>query len=475
MSRRRDRFHDDPHRGRPAARRPARSASRDGDGDLPGLDAERLPPRAGRAAERGDRRARGTGCSAPGRASGDGAGELAGRRPGDDAHPRALAAAALRGARLRPAARPRGRVEIDGKALPDLATRWDARADPPRRLHVPTRPPHAGRRGRGARQPARPGAGVPQPLRRPPVGLRLATACVLRVLRDNVEPDPPGLRRVRPRGDDGRRGLRRLRAALAASATRRASRASGPRSAGSSSGRRRRSEQGTRALDELRDGVEAAIAALGPGFLAHPGERRAARGAPRRASSTRRTTTASCCASSTGSSSCSSPRTATCCSTPTPSPTAQRALPRATTRPRGCARSPSAAAAARARRPLARRCGSSMREARRRRRLPRARPAGRSAASSGRDEAIAAPRRRRARQRRPARRGPRARVHVERRQACCAPSTTATSAPRSSAASTSRCSSCTPSSTPTPRTFELDDRRRQRAQDHRQLLHARRA
>ena len=41
-------------------------------------------------------------------------------------------------------------------------------------------------------------------------------------------------------------------------------------SAGWNSGSKAAQEQGTRALDGLRDGVEEAISALGRGFLAHP-------------------------------------------------------------------------------------------------------------------------------------------------------------------------------------------------------------
>ena len=123
-----------------------------------------------------------------------------------------------------------------------------------------------------------------------------------------------------------------------------------------------------------------------------------------------------------------------------------------------------------ARRPLA---GPAPRHgrARRRRRLPRARPAGARRLPVRSAEALPAPRRGRAR-----------------RTATC--STRSARWPRSRSAasarsvdyrnlgaeelgwSTSRCSSCTPSSNADAGTFALDDRRRQRAQDDRQLLHA---
>ena len=76
-------------------------------------------------------------------------------------------------------------------------------------------------------------------------------------------------------------------------------------------------QDGTRALDALRHGVEDAIETLGGGFLAHPANHALHARAPRRQRSTPGTTTASCCASSTGCCSCSSPRTATRCSTRT--------------------------------------------------------------------------------------------------------------------------------------------------------------
>ena len=73
-------------------------------------------------------------------------------------HPRALAAAALPGARLRPPADRQGgrarRPELP--RLPRLA----ARADPPGRLQRRPRPTHGRRRRRRPHQPAQPGAGV---------------------------------------------------------------------------------------------------------------------------------------------------------------------------------------------------------------------------------------------------------------------------------------------------------------------------
>ena len=209
----------------------------------------------------------------------------------------------------------------------------------------------------------------------------------LRLLRDNVVAHPPGVRRVRPRGDVRRRGLRRLRAALAALPRSRGSRARRPHECWLERWSQEAAKQGTRALDELRDGVEAAIAALGAGFLAHPANADAARRAAARRPRQRRTTTASCCASSTGCCSCSSPRTASSCSDPDGDATRRASATRATTRPRACARWPSAAAARRT--PT---CGAGlqlvMRRARRRRRAAPRSACPRSAASSGREQAI---------------------------------------------------------------------------------------
>ena len=92
-------------------------------------------------------------------------------------------------------------------------------------------------------------------------------------------------------------------------------------------------KQGTRALDGLRDGVEAAITALGSGFLTPGAQRRAEGGAPRRRALRRRTTTASCCGSSTGCCSCSSPRTAALLHDPDAPDDARDALRPAGTRP----------------------------------------------------------------------------------------------------------------------------------------------
>jgi hypothetical protein len=71
-------------------------------------------------------------------------------------------------------------------------------------------------------------------------------------------------------------------------------------------------EQGTRALDSLRDGVQEAISILGRGFLAHPANGPCASNC-RAAISAPRTITASFCAWSTALSSSSWPKTATCC------------------------------------------------------------------------------------------------------------------------------------------------------------------
>ena len=165
-------------------------------------------------------------------------------------------------------------------------------------------------------------------------------------------------------------------------------------------------EQGTRALDQLRDGVEAAITALGRGFLAHPANA-ALREALRTGDLTGRTTTASSSGSSTACCSCSSPRTAACCSTRAP-----RGGPAAVHRlllDRPPAAAGRAAAGDAARRPV-RRPEPRHGEARGRRRVPRAGPAGPGqlplvAGGGGR------PRRLPGRQPRPARRRPGAGVH----------------------------------------------------------------
>ena len=204
--------------------------------------------------------------------------------PATTLDPRALAAAAVRRSSATAGCTPARPVEIDGKTYP-VSHAWQ---------HAPIhlvgcrrrpRPPHAGRGRRGTAQPARPGAGAAEPLRRAPLGVRHATGCSCAAARQRP-PDPPGVRRVRPRGDVRRRGLRRLRPALAAlppvPRRGRAARAS----AGSSAGRRPPQEQGTRALDQLRDGVEEAIEALGAGSSPTRPTRELRDAAARRASST---------------------------------------------------------------------------------------------------------------------------------------------------------------------------------------------
>ena len=74
------------------------------------------------------------------------------------------------------------------------------------------------KRTAGSPPSARHGAGVPQPQRRPPVGARHQRTA-LRLLRDIVVADPPGVLRVRPRGHVPRPGVLRLRAAAGWSAT----------------------------------------------------------------------------------------------------------------------------------------------------------------------------------------------------------------------------------------------------------------
>ena len=265
----------------------------------------------------------------------------------------------------------------------------------------------------------------------------------LRLLRDNRQPDPPGLRRVRPRGDVRRRGLRRLRRCSGCvchavarrgraarrdcwlerwSQGRRRSRGPAPSTSSATASRRRsprsaRASSPTRRNAALRDALRA--------------------GRARR----RRTTTASCCGSSTGCCSCSSPRTATCCSTPTPTAAARERYDRLLLdRPAAPARR--APARARGTPTSTRACGSSWRRSAATTGCPAlglpalgqlplvargASPTSPAAQLANRDLLDA---------------DPRAGLH-DRGHGAPARSTTGTSAPRSSAASTSRCSSCT--------------------------------
>ena len=96
-----------------------------------------------------------------------GARQAARGRPRHVGHPRALAAAALPGARLRPAHRGEA-VRDRGQVLP-VSHAWQKTPDPPGRLPRRPRPP-----GRGqAVQSARPGPGAAEPLGRPPLGVRV--------------------------------------------------------------------------------------------------------------------------------------------------------------------------------------------------------------------------------------------------------------------------------------------------------------
>ena len=161
-----------------------------------------------------------------------------------------------------------GSFEIEGKSFPVSHQAghvpihllgWGADLD--------HRTPHGDRP-----RPAVDAAGAAQPGRRPPVGdpvQRRHAAAAARLRRA----DRRRLRRVRPGGDLRRRAVRRLRAALPASATSPGSRSratAAPHPAGWSSGASFAADQGQRALDQLRDGVEQAIAILGTGFLSHP-------------------------------------------------------------------------------------------------------------------------------------------------------------------------------------------------------------
>ncbi len=91
--------------------------------------------------------------------------------------------------------------------------------------------------------------------------------------------------------------------------------------------------QGTRALDQLRKGVEEAISALGAGLPRPSRQRRAAAQAPGRASSPPTTTTATCSAWSIACSSSSWPRIGGCCSIRRPRPRPRPSTPASTPPP----------------------------------------------------------------------------------------------------------------------------------------------
>ena len=222
---------DDPHRGRAAAGRPAAACRRPRQGPRrPARRGLRLPPNEplNEAIVRSWNRLVGAWASFQ-----RGAREAARRRPRDDDHARALAAGPVRGARLRPPADANA-VEIDGKIYP-VSHAWDERADPPGRLQRVARPAHARASPAQPQSPHGPRPGAAQPLRGAAVGLRHERPAAAAAARQLVA-DPAGVRRVRPRGDDGRRGLRGLRRCSGWSATRRGSRARSRTSAGSSAG-----------------------------------------------------------------------------------------------------------------------------------------------------------------------------------------------------------------------------------------------
>ena len=216
------------------------------------------------------------------------------------------------------------------------------------------------------------------------------------------------------------------------------------KSAGSSAGRRRRSGRHPRARRAARR-RRARDRGARPRLPRAAGERRAARRATRRRASTARATTASCSGWSTGCCSCSSPRTATPCCCPTTARRSGSTRASATTRYYATKR-------------LRRLVGPPSRRPRPRPlRADQARsrgwlhdggqpcsalpPLGSVLWDPGHD---GAPQRRAARQRGAARGDPRA---LATSRAAGGPSTSGTSARRSSAPSTSRCSSCTPRST----------------------------
>ena len=115
--------------------------------------------------------------------------------------------------RLQTATRGRDR----GQGVPGLA-RLGARADPPRRLQRPARPPHAGVAGAADAEPARARPGAPEPLRRAPLGLRLERPAAA-VLRDNSSLTRQAYVEFDLEADVRRRGLRRLRRCSGSSAT----------------------------------------------------------------------------------------------------------------------------------------------------------------------------------------------------------------------------------------------------------------
>ena len=180
----------------------------------------RLPPRPRPAAPRRhqpvlDRAARRLG-ELP-----DRAGQAPHRRTGHHHHPRALAAAPLRRARLRSPARATA-ISIDGRDYP-ISHMWGAVP-----IHLLGADIDLDRRTKGVAgaataAPPLDGPGPAQPLRRTPVGHPLERPASAPPPGQH-QPHPGRLRRVRPGSHVRRPGLHRLRPACGCSATRAASR-----------------------------------------------------------------------------------------------------------------------------------------------------------------------------------------------------------------------------------------------------------
>ena len=252
----------------------------------------------------------GTASSAPGHAlEAVRVGATDAQRPADDTDPRALAPAALRGARLRPAhGRPRRRDR--GHARTRSATPGSDRVP----VHLVGFGVELDTRTKGVRGAAgaAPHALVQEYLNRSDDALWgiVSNGRTLAPPARQHLAHPAGVRRVRPRGDLRGRAVRRLRPPLDASATGRRfegerARRLPPRALDEEGGRRR--DPGARQAPRRRRAGDRDARRRLPRA---PRERRPARGARARASSTARTTTASSSVSSTGSSSCSPPRTA---------------------------------------------------------------------------------------------------------------------------------------------------------------------
>ena len=447
--------HDDPHRGRPAARPTCSRGSPPTTRTVPGVRADGLPPRAGRAAQRGDHP-----LVEPARR----------RLDGVRASTRRAACRATRGDRRSPASagccrcsrssataacsRPR-RSRSTARSYP-VSHAWGTRADPPRR-----RP----RRRSTAARPASPAPPAPartassRSCSTAPTttsGASSSNGLRLRLLRDNasltrqayVEFDLEAMFDGEVYADfvvlwllchQSRVEGERPDAVLARALDRR--------------GRRSRAPAPS---TQLRDGVESGDRPRSaPGFLAHPANAELRERAPRAASCRRQDYYRQLLRLVYRLLFLFVAEDRDLLLDPAPPTTAARALrPLLLDRP-----------AARARRPPPRRprtptCGAGLtarlRRARRRRRAARARPARPRQlplVASGAAPTSTAPSSPTATCSTPSARSPSSRIATSR---CCARSTTATSAPRSSARSTSRCSSCTPTSNADAGTFALD-------------------